>query len=133
MAGENRWEHYGFEEIIRAILQEVHYADPEHHFGRPFLTAYQVAVAFAQRAPEVVEALDLKIGGKGTGKHVSLAQYIAQRLSAKIKDGSIIDIEGAFLSNNNLKEISFNNAGTTITSSLTGGDYDVSMFRLRTK
>jgi len=79
MIAENRWQHYNFETTIREILTNVHYTNPEHHFGRPFLTAYQVAIAFAEKAPEVVAELDIEIGGKGIGKHTSLAQYIAQR------------------------------------------------------
>ena len=37
-----RWEEFEFEERIRLILSESTYHRPDHHFGRPFLTPYQL-------------------------------------------------------------------------------------------
>ncbi len=125
------WEQHDFETTITAILEQVHYYEPEHHFGRPYLAAYQLAIAFARRAPEAVTDLGYQIGGEGTGERNSLAQYIARELSARIKDGRIHRIEGAFLSNLHLNDITFMDKDNLIRSSLTGSGYDLSMFRLR--
>ncbi len=112
-------------------MEQVHYYDPEHHFGRPYLAAYQLAIAFAHEAPEAVAALGYQIGGEGTGERNSLAQYLARELSARIKDGRIGHIEGAFLSNLHLNDITFMHNDNLIRSSLTGSGYDLSLFRLR--
>jgi len=42
------WEDFGFEKSIREILRSVKpkHQQPDHHFGRPFLTAYQIAIEY---------------------------------------------------------------------------------------
>lgn len=44
----SQWEDFRFEERIRQILQEVTYYREDHHFGRPFLTAYQIGIEYAR-------------------------------------------------------------------------------------
>ena len=41
------WQHHSIEPRIREILASV--PDEGHHFGRPVLSAYQIAIAFDQR------------------------------------------------------------------------------------
>jgi hypothetical protein len=101
----SNWQTYQLAEKITAILAEVPDYAQGHHLGRPFLTAYQIAIALAHRYPDVVASLGYPIGGAGTGQHNSLAQYIAQRLSAEIKAGHLPDVEGGFLSNQYLDDI----------------------------
>jgi len=121
------WDEHGCEEKVRGILSEVTYRpDPQHPFGRPFLTAYQVAIEFAARFPEVRQELGYEIGGRGTGRHVSLTQYLARELSPNIRAGALSDIEGAFLSGRRLPPISFDYEGERIVSSVA----NVSSFRL---
>jgi len=122
------WKDILFEKSVREILQGVKY-DPAHHFGRPFLTAYQIAIEFSLRYPEDFKRIDLDVGGKGKGKHSSLAQYIARQLSVKIKSGILPDIEGRFISNTHLQKILFNHGGETVESSLTDTQHDLSMYR----
>ena len=97
----------------------------------PFLTAYQIAIEFAEQFPDDVRRTGLPIGGRGTGQHSSLAQYIARELSRRIENHEILDIEGSFLSNRHLVGISFDNRGAVIDSSLTDSQFDLSMFRMR--
>ena len=52
MTAGNFWETHGLEEKIVGLLAEVSYYEPNHHFGRPFLTAYQLAILFKERYPE---------------------------------------------------------------------------------
>ena len=126
----SNWQDYNFEQKIEIILSDIKNFKPEHHFGRPFLTAYQLAIEFAHRFPEDVSRLAYQIGGEGIGERVSLAQYLAGQLSDRIKTGEIKNIEGGFLSNNHLSEISFDNNSQLIKSSLTKTQFDLSLFRL---
>lgn len=123
------WEEYNFEERICAILREVPDSAADHQLGSAYLTPYQIAIEFKQRHPEDFERIGKPIGGIGTGQRTSLAQYIGQRLSALIGSGRLPDIEGGFLSNLHLQGIHFTDEGDQITSSLTGTQYTLSMFR----
>lgn len=123
------WEDYNIGDRINQILSDV--ADEGHHFGRSFLTAYQLAIEFADRYPDIVARLGKQIGGAGIGEHTSLAQYLALELSRQIRDDSSYPIEGAFISNRHVRELSYEHNNETITSSLTGTQYSLSMFRLR--
>ena len=127
----SQWEDFEFEERIRHILQEVTYYREDHHFGRPFLTAYQIAIEYARRYPGDFNQIGLPIGGRRIGERNSLAQYIAGQLSQRMQSGTLPDFEGGFISNNHLSEISFENENQRIISSLTDTEYDLSMFRLR--
>jgi hypothetical protein len=124
-----QWDEYNFKDRIREILRDVHYYKENHKFGRPFLTAYQIAIEFAQRYPEDFRQIGLQVGGEGIGQRNSLAQYIAGQLSRRIDD--LADFEGSFISNNYLNELSFENNDVYVKSSLTDTEYDLSMFRLR--
>ncbi len=123
------WDELDLEAKITAILADVHYHRP-HHFGRLFLTAYQLAIAFAERYPDETRRLGYPIGGQGTGQHNSLAQYLAKELSSRIRDGRLPGIQGAFLSKDAHLEVRFRTAADDeIRSSLTDL-FDLSMFRL---
>jgi hypothetical protein len=127
----SKWEEFDFEQKITEILSDDSEYAPGHQLGRPFLTAYQIAIEFARRHPDDFRRFGFPIGGVGIGQRNSLSQYLAQRLSALIGSGHIIHIEGGFLSNRHLNDITFKSEGETIRSSLTGGPYTLSMFRLR--
>ena len=94
------------------------------------MTSYQIAIEFARRNPEAMHNIDAPLGGEGVGVHHSLAQYIARELSVRIKDKSLKDIEGGFLSDVNLSSLTFRGPEGPITSSLTG-NFDVAIFRLK--
>ena len=126
----SHWQTHDLENKVLAILRDEPYHAPEHHLGRPFLTAYQIAIEFAHRHPEVFTELGLPLGGLGTGKHNSLAQYLAGELSRRVKNRSI-PVEGGFLSNWHLNGITFGEDENIVTSSLTGTAFTLSMFRLR--
>ncbi|GAI86860.1 unnamed protein product [marine sediment metagenome] len=123
------WQQHNIENRVIQILGEV--GDDGHHFGRPFLTAYQLAIEFDRRNHDIVTQLDLEVGGAGTGEYVSLAQYLARQLSGYIKNDPDYPIEGAFISNQFVKELSYKHGDVEVTSSLTGTGYSLSMFRLR--
>ena len=125
------WQDLKIKDRIVEILSEITYADPTHHFGIPFLTAYQLAILIDERYSEIRQTLGLPIGGSGVGEHNSLAQYLAKELSTRIRSGEIQDIQGAFLSNRKLQDISFTYGSDGITSSLTSSQFDLSMYRLQ--
>ena len=53
------WQENNIEEKVTQILADVPEYDPEHHLGYPYLSAYQLAIEFKQRHPEVVAQLGL--------------------------------------------------------------------------
>jgi len=115
------WEDHNIKARVTKILEDV--KDDGHHFQRPFLTAYQLAIKVNQAAP----ITGYSVGGKGTGTGTkkSLAQYLALQLSNRIKLRKLQGIEGAFISSENLKEISFDNYGEHIVAC------GFSMFRMK--
>lgn len=124
-----KWDKYGIEERVLSILRDVPDSGEGHHLGRPFLTVYQIAIEFARRHPEIVEKLGYPVGGIGSGVRYSLATYLAKQLSDRIRDGRI-PVEGGFVSNWHLNDISFTHEDKLIHSSLTASGFTLSMFRL---
>lgn len=126
------WDRYDIGTKVEFLLSEVEYYRPCHHLGSPYGTPYQLAIMFKERFPEDFECIGLPVGGAGTGERRSLAQYLAGQLSRKMAKGDLPNIEGGFLSNIRLRNLSFNDSdGTIIMSALTGSQYDLSLFRLR--
>ncbi|PSL56571.1 hypothetical protein B0I31_103324 [Saccharothrix carnea] len=117
---------------VRAVLRTVPIANPAgHHFGRPFITAYQLAIKLDAAYSDVAKELKVEIGGSGIGKHNSLAQYLAGQLTRRIgEEGAAYPVEGAFLSKELLTSLRYAAGDKQISGSLNG--YDLSMFRLRT-
>ena len=124
---QSAWEKYGLAEKLMRILDVESY-DPDHHFGRPFLTAYQIAILFKNMYPEIYVRLNMPLGGKGTGIHHSLAQYLARMLSQHIRNGSLPGVEGRFLQMNNISSMEFDDFGESVEASSLS---DLSMFRLK--
>ena len=131
MTTANFWESNGLDEKIVGLLAEVSYYDADHHFGRPFLTAYQLAILFKERYPKEFRDLGHPVGGKDSGARFSLSSYLAGQLSRKIKNGELPNIEGGFLSNRRLQGIEFADGASTVTSSLTESQFDLSMYRYK--
>ena len=120
------WQRYSIEARIREILASVPL--DEHHFKRPFLTAYQIAISFEQLHRRDADLIAKPVGGRDTGRYDSLAEYFANQLSRRIDKGTITDIEGRFLNGRFLKCLEYDNRGDTVTSSL--GQANMSIFRL---
>ena len=125
------WDEFSIESRIRQILDVASRdtsRDKSHHFGRPFLTAYQIAIAFVEAHPKDAERIGKPVGGKGTRKD-SLAQYLAWQLSRRIKSGELSGIEGRFLHRQYLLSLEYDSDAGIVESSL-GQASDLSMFRL---
>jgi hypothetical protein len=127
------WEQHDLTTRIVEILGAAHLNTDEHHFGRPYVTSYQIAIELARRYPQTVAAIGKPIGGTGVGQHNSFAQYLGGELSGQIRrEEDRHPVEGAFLSNERVSEIRYTTAdGQAIVSSLTGTPFDLALFRLR--
>lgn len=126
------WARHDIEDKIREILTAVPTINDVHHFGRPYISAYQLAIEFERRFGDAFTAIGKPLGGRGTGQHDSLAQYLALELSKKIRDNPSYFVQGAFLSNIDAREIVYADMrGHDVHSSLVGTDFDLSLFRLR--
>lgn len=124
---QSLWDELQLEDKIFQIINVESHA-PDHHFGRPFLTPYQIAISFKNLYPDDYRKIGKPVGGKGTGQQDSLAQYFALELSRRIKNGSISNIEGRFLHRKYLTSLQYNDDGEVIESSAMQA-YDLSMFR----
>ena len=102
---------------------------PGHPLGRPYMSAYQIAIRFARDHPEHPVVQELRVGGEGTGERRSLAQQIAGFLSREAQTpGSQVD--GAFISHQDIVEFTFDNNGSPLrVSGLIGPGH--SIFRRR--
>lgn len=124
------WVRLDLETKIRTVLSDASVPQPNHHFGRPYLTTYQLAIALLNRYPQLQDEIGMPIGGEGAGDS-SWSQYIARNLSAEIKAGRITDIQGAFLSGENLSELRFwESAGKEFSASAASAGWGPSLYRL---
>jgi hypothetical protein len=121
------WQPLGLQQKVLDIL-DVHSHNRRHHFRRPFLTSYQIAIEFHRRYPQDCVTMGKEVGGRGAGDKHSLSQYFALELSKRIKNGSIGNVQGGFLHRRDLTELTYEDNNRLITSSASG--YDLSMFRL---
>lgn len=126
------WTEHEVEAKVLDVLGDVPTINDAHHFGRPYMSAYQLAIELHRRYPDVAMALGQPVGGAGVGQRNSLSQYLAKRLSDCIRDNPDFPIEGAFISNRDVLQLSYQGPdGAILTSSVTGSGYDLSLFRLR--
>lgn len=114
------WETLQMEQRILEIL-DVQPEDPDHHFGRPFLTPYQIAIEFEHRFPDAFQQINKRVGGEGTGERDSLAQYIANELGRRIGRGQILTVEGVFLHHRRLHRLQYRD-GNRIVEAKRGSD-----------
>jgi hypothetical protein len=121
------WDQLQMQNKITQILDVQSYA-PDHPFGRPFMTPYQIAIKFKENFPTEFNTIGKPVGGKGVGQHNSVAQYIANELSKRIGSGEIRNIEGRFLKRDYLDIIRYKYDGQEIESSSSQA-YDLSIFR----
>lgn len=126
------WAEHHVEARVLEILAEVPMNSDYHQFGRPFMTAYQLAIEMHSRYPDVARSLGYPVGGAGTGRRNSLAQYLAGELSRRIGADHDYPVEGRFISNVRLRSLEYEGPdGEPIASTLTGTGFDLSMFRSR--
>jgi|LSQX01.2.fsa_nt_gb hypothetical protein len=119
------WQKENIEQKIIDILKGVEFRfNPQHRFGRPFLTAYQLAIVFSEKNLNVVEQLNTcqEIGGEGSGTYNSLSQYLARQISGHYESMKDRGVEGAFLSGDNREDL-------VLDGDVRPSVKDISMFR----
>ena len=92
---------------LQRILETCPEYEADHHLNRLFMSAYQIAIRFAEEYPEHRLVRTLLPGGEGTGTHQSLAQRIARFLSQAIHDDRAGRIEGGFISHAYVEDFTF--------------------------
>lgn len=111
------------------ILEACPEYEPGHPLGRPFMSAYQIAIRFAETHQDHPLVENLSVGGEGTGEHQSLAQRIARFLSEAAQAPDSV-IQGGFISHQDIKEFSFDNNNKEVrVSGLNGPAH--SIFRVK--
>ena len=115
---------------LRQILASCPEYEPDHHLGRPFMSAYQIAIRFAEKHPNHDLVRTLPLGGKGTGTHQSLAQRIARFLSQAIQDETAGNIEGGFISHDCVDYFSFRHGDDRVRVSTLTTAHAHSIFRV---
>ena len=104
--------------------------EADHHLDRPFMSAYQIAIRFAEEHPDHDLVRTLPLGGEGTGTNQNLAQRIARFLSQAIHDGTAGDIEGGFISHACVDDFCFRYRGRRVRVSTLRTAHAHSIFRV---
>jgi hypothetical protein len=127
------WNQYDLTRVVTTILRDAWEASPDHHFGPPYLTPYQLAIEIEHTTPAVFRGINKPLGGKGAGQTNTLGAYLANELSKLIKHGGIdFPIEGGHLSSRHVEALTFKTIeGHEIESTLPGSGIPFSLFRLR--
>ncbi len=121
------WDTHQIGSKVLSIL-DVQSHEPNHHFGRPFLTPYQIAIEFKRLHPSEFSVIGKPVGGKNTGQQDSLAQYIALELSRRIQAEQMPNVEGRFLHRQHLLTLQWDDNGQPVEAS-SMQSYDLSMYR----
>ena len=123
----SKWKQHQMEDEVRRALANINLSPEKasHKFGRPYITAYQLAIILSENNPDLCSKLEKQLGGKGTDEHHSLSQYVANELSVRIKNQEILDIEGVFLKTQDIVTLEFSH---DVVSSATD---TISLFRLK--
>ena len=116
---------------LQRILENCPEYEPDHHLDRPFMSAYQIAIRFAEEHPTHDLVRTLPLGGEGAGTHQSLAQRIALFLSLAIRDRTAGDIEGGFISHEYVEDFSFRHGDNQVRVSTLRTHHAHSIFRVR--
>ena len=127
------WEQFFEAEVIRILGLEEFDTREEHHFalrGRPFVSAYQLAVAFERDNRELCQRLGKKMGD-GEGME-NLPTYIARQLSQKfLEDQANYPVEPIWLSGTGLPVLLYRHDGQEKRGTPNRKYNGYSLFRLR--
>lgn len=95
MTAANFWEENGLEKKTVELLADVTYYEPDRHFGRPFLTAYQLVILLKER---FWKSSDVLVTGSGKGfRHpVYFCESSSRAVVVEIKNGEVTKAEGGF-------------------------------------
>ena len=125
------WRIHFEPEVLRILGSDEFNTRKPHHFGRPFVSAYQLAVAFERDNRALCQRLNKVIGEIGEGRD-NLERYLAQQLSSHFKDDPVsYPVEAVWLSGTELPGLLYRYNGED-TLAAPNGEYGAySLFRLR--
>jgi hypothetical protein len=119
------WDTHEVTDHITEILREVP-QDLERGTGRAFITAYQLAIEFNRRWPQLAAELPGgSVGGEGQGPF-ALTTYLARWLPLRMSQGEVAG-EFAFLGSQDIVNIEFADG---INPTTIGSDQALTIFRL---
>ena len=123
----SKWDQNDIENRVRLAIESIEPSaqHENHNFGKPFITAYQLAILLLENDPELCAKLEKQLGGKGINECHSLSQYVANELSTRIKGEEIMDIEGVFLKTQDIVALEFTHDVISSAGNV------VSLFRLK--
>jgi hypothetical protein len=107
--------------------------------GRPYISAYQIAIRVQIDYPATFAAIGKPVGGAGQGQG-TLAQYIGQELARRIKGSEDLAyvagddryfFEGGWLSYWELASLMFQSPSGPVEATPNVAGYDLAIFRLR--
>ena len=124
------WDENDLGRKIEELLAGVKFK-ADHHFGRLFVTPYQLAIMFKNSFPEDSKRMGYQIGEEGSGGQYSLASYLARQFSRKLEREELPNIEAGFQSNIRLSKVTLADSDGPVTSTATNSQCDLSFFRLR--
>jgi len=125
------WDDHEMTDAVVGILSALPLREPDHHFGRPWLTAYQLSVEVERLHPEAFAAFGDNPGGAGSGSPFSVPQRLARELSGRIKNDPLLPIEGADLCTLRVGTLTFVRGNGEIVESSQSGSDPLAMFRYR--
>lgn len=126
----SEWEQHFEDEVIRILGLDEFDTREEHHFGRPYVSAYQLAVAFERDNHELCQQLG-KIIGDGEGME-NLPAYFARQLSQRFKaDPENYPVEPIWLSGTGLPALQYRHDGENKLGHPNKRYNGFSLFRLR--
>jgi hypothetical protein len=99
------WRDHDVPGLVRDILRMVG-RDETYGSGRAFLTAYQLAIEFSERHPQIAQAITPNVAGRGEGPY-ALSVYLARQLPDHIRSGEIPDMEVRFLDSRRITKVAF--------------------------
>lgn len=120
----SRWRDLGMQHLVHGILQEAPCHHPCGDFGKPFISAYQLACQFRILHPDTFHTLDMPLGGEGAGGR-TFTGYLAQELARSIRNGVAPELEGRWYYSGHVQVYDCSGEGVRATSTM------VSVFRLR--
>lgn len=123
------WAKFNIQRNIQGILDDQVYRKPSHHLGRPFMSAYQIALEYKNRFPVDFAKIGKPLGGRNSKKKTSFPQYIARILSKVLKSRKDPGFEGGFLSNLHMKSVEYSVGGRQKMFSSAKGQQPMSIFR----
>lgn len=126
----SEWKQFFEADVLRILGSEEFDLREPHHFGHPFVTPYQLAVAFERDNRELCQRFGKKIG-EGNGME-NLPTYIAHELSRLIlSEGEDCPVEAAWLSGTQLPSIRYRHAGESKQGTPNPTHHGYSLYRLK--